>query len=42
MGSEGQRKKGHHKAVKRPSLGVNVLSLPDREGSGDRDKEGRG
>ena len=39
MGSEGQRKKGHHKAVKRPSLGVNVLSLPDRE---DRDKEGRG
>lgn len=41
-GSEGQRRKGRHKAAKRESLGVDALSVSDLEGSGDRDKAGRG
>lgn len=42
VGSEGRRRKGHHKAAKRQSLGVDARSLFDLEGDGDRDKAGRG
>lgn len=42
VGSEGRRRKGHHKAAKRQSLGVDGRSLFDLEGDGDRDKAGRG